>query len=99
MRDAHANLKNISPSDEFKDEYDMILDSFSKRTISDTLKHIRDEGRISDKSFSSKLDQALEPVVKRKSNTLMNILEGFIETLGASSSFRHISNGLLSRNE
>jgi hypothetical protein len=34
-----------------------------------------------------------------KSNTLMNILESFIETLGASSSFRKIWDGLLSRKE
>jgi hypothetical protein len=53
MRDAHENLKNISPSDDLKYEYDTIIETFSKRTISDTLKHIRDEERISDKSFSS----------------------------------------------
>jgi len=53
MRDAHSNIKNISPSDELKDEYDTIHDMFAKRTISDTLKNIRDGERISDKSFSS----------------------------------------------
>jgi hypothetical protein len=99
MRDAHANIKNISPSEDLKDEYDTINDTFSKRTITETLKHIRDEGRIPDKSFSSLLEQAVEPVVNRKSNTLLNILEGFIDTLGASSSFKKIRVGLLSRND
>jgi hypothetical protein len=53
MRDAHANLKNIQPSDDLKDEYDTILQNFARKTISETLKDIRDEIMIPDKSFSS----------------------------------------------
>jgi hypothetical protein len=53
MRDAHANLKNVKPSVDLQDEYDTILQNFARRTISDTLKDIRDEIRIPDKSLSS----------------------------------------------
>jgi uncharacterized damage-inducible protein DinB len=53
MSDAHENLKKVLPSDEFKYEYNTIIETFSKRSISDTLKHIRDGELIWDKSFSS----------------------------------------------
>jgi oligoribonuclease NrnB/cAMP/cGMP phosphodiesterase (DHH superfamily) len=53
MRDAHENLKKIKPSDVLKDDYDFIIENFSKRTISETLNDIRNEVKIPDKSFSS----------------------------------------------
>jgi hypothetical protein len=52
MRDAHANLKDIKSPDECKVEYDMILEDFARKTISDTLKEIRSLSSM-DESFSS----------------------------------------------